>query len=395
MCFSEHYNDIRSLILENRSPDRIGMKLYGTSESIDVYDNGYAPIQFWSLDEGVDYTVTDLFNTLYIEGNGYEYDDLYFNTKCVGYAVENGYDNIIVETPTGDYCITIDLREETTGYLLEDKPLKGKRISKERRKALKDKRSKKNKVGAPNKPVKKPKKAPKRGIRADVLLANTGKLSPARVERAIKEVSKKPPKITGVQEIDGMKYFRAEYIFKSKGASKTQMGYADVSSDKEYISEVFCTCADFFYRLYAPYVAAGLATWNIPSKYKAKQRSTVLKAPHNHTWTELTNPQGSLFLCKHLWAFIAYYISGEEGNVELSDEEIDKIIGQYFGDVETGDDDDEEIDTSSNFQKAYGKLYVADKGKDIEHHKAPVKNDKNKRQVFYQPKKTKKPSEEE
>ena len=386
MCFSEHYNDIRNLIIEGRETTHSYVTLYG-----DDYD---IPVQFWELDGDGDHVTVDVDNVLFIEGSGVEWDDLFFNTKCVGYAVENGYDAVIVESSIGSYGITIDVQEDSMGYLLEDKPLKGKKISKERRKALQDK--KKNKVGAPNKPIKKPKKAPEQGIRVDVLLSNTGKLSPARVERAIKAVSKKPPKITGVQETAGMKYFRAEYNFKSKGAPKTQMGYADVSENKEYVKEMFCSCADFFYRLYAPYVAAGLATWNIPAKYKSKQRSTVARAPHNHTWTELTNPAGSLFLCKHLWAFLAYYVAGVEGNVELSDEEIDKIIGQYFGDVETGEEgDEEEIDTTSNFQKAYGKLYVADKGKDIEHFDQPVKNDTSKKQVFYQPKKNKESSEEE
>ena len=394
MCFINHYNDVELNIIENKKSDFLSIDLFGTHEDFNSYDNN-APVAFFSLTEGIEKRSVVLNNVLYINGDGIDIDDLYFNTRCVGYAVEHNYDAVVVENSIMNYAILINISENDIDYITEanDKPLKGKKISKERRKSLMDrfkkkKKPKKNPYG-PDKPViKNPKKAPPEGIKIDVLLANTGKLSPKRVERAIKEVRKKPPKITGVKEVEGKKYFRAEYNFKSVKATKTQMGYADISQDKVYTNELFCTCADFFYRLYAPFVAAGLSTWNIPPKYKAKQRSTVINAPHNHHWSELTNPQGSLFLCKHLWAFLAYYVAGTKGQMELTDDEIDAIIAKYFGDVEQYKDEEEPEESSNktDFEKAYGKLFVADIDKDIEDIRNPKhKQKKGKKQVFYRP----------
>ena len=103
---------------------------------------------------------------------------------------------------------------------------------------------------------------------------------------------------------------------------------------------------------------------------------------------------GKLFLCKHLWAFLAYYVAGDAGNMELSDEEIDEIINQYFDDVD-GDGDEEVVD--SEFMKAFGKLYVGQQGKEIEHIDDKDKVEKgDRRQTFYQlpGSKTKKDNEE-
>jgi hypothetical protein len=182
-------------------------------------------------------------------------------------------------------------------------------------------------------------------------------------------MSKRPPKITSAKQVQDQRYFRAEYNFRSAGSKQSQMGYADISQNKAFCNEVFCTCSDFFYRLYAPYVAAELATWSIPPKFKAKQRGSVVRAPHNHHWTVITNPQGKLFLCKHLWAFLAYYVAGDEGNTELSDEEIADVISKYFGDID-GDGEEEEL--GSDFEKAFGKLRQDQKGQDIQATDKPI-----------------------
>lgn len=315
----------------------------------------------------------ELSNPLVVESCDYNLSDLYFATMCVGYAVEHGYDSVIIEANTTKFAITIDL-DDSANYLLEadDKPLSDVQISPENRKTLQG-RSTKNKPKQGTIPTTQ-EKAPPKGIRVDVLLANTGKLSPDRVERAMKGMRKSPPKLTGVVDIQGQKYFRAEYNFRSAGAPAPQIGYADISQNKTHCTQLFCSCSDFFYRLYAPYVKAGLSTWNLPPKYRVKQNTNnKIGVPSNHKWTVDTNPEGKLFLCKHLWAFLAYYVAGEVGGSELSDEEIEAIISKHFVDI---DGDGEEERVSTDFEKAFGKLTIANKGKDIEHIAKPLQGKK-------------------
>jgi len=387
MSFKDHFNSIYDLVIESIDICTIPIVV-----DRDLSEEDYV-INFWSIDESSNYKCdVELYNTIRINGRNQDVEDLYFNTQCVGYAIENGYDNIIVESDNGSYCIDIRMDEadkDVPGYLMEASkkrtgPLAGKKISKTKRAEIKKDKEIKKKHKSLNKPTStnRPRKAPPKGMKVDIMLANTGKLSPDRVERAMKQVRKQPPNITGVKEVQGEKYFRAEYNFISQGSAKRQIGYADVSQDKSHCKELFCSCSDFFYRLYAPYVAAGLSTWNVPSKFKSKQTANVKKASHNHRWTVDTNPMGKLFLCKHLWAFLAYYVAGDAGNMELSDEEIEDVINQYFSDVD-GDGEEEPID--SEFMKAFGKLYVDQKGQDIEDIRDKDKIKKSDRkQTFYQ-----------
>ena len=408
MSFKDYFDDISNMINESLS----GMSSEYTMFGYDVDDyinNNLGPINFWTrkkIDEDTEQLPITLQNPLIIESTHYDMTDLYFNTKCVGHAIEHGYDSVIIESNDNTHFITIDFDEDmynVGGYITEagkkrTGKLANKRISKEKREELLQKQKEQraaNKKASKNKKAHKnlkrptntsrPKKAPAKGMRVDVMLANTGKLSPDRVERAMRQVRKQPPKLTGVKDVDGSKYFRAEYNFNSIGSTKRQLGYADVSQDKQYCNELFCTCADFFYRLYAPYVAAGLSTWNIPGKYKSRQMANVGESP-NHKWTVDTNPMGKLFLCKHLWAFLAYYVAGDAGNLELTDDEIDDIIAKYFDDVDGSVDtssDDNAIETP--FAKAFGKLYVGQKGTDIKHYanKDDVEKD-DRKQTFYQ-----------
>ena len=385
MKFSSHFDDIKSLINEDKSVGSQSYTLYGSKEQNTDYNNPFADVvQFWSLDEGDDdiHSKVVLNDVLYIENSFYELDDLHFHTQCVGYAVENNYKSVIIESPEGRYCMTLNFNGLEDSYYLTEAPLSGVKLSPAQRKASQDKKKAKYQ---PKGDIRRPGKAPSKGMKVDILLANTGKLSPDRVERAMKQVRKQPPKLSGVKEVGDQKYFRAEYSFTSMGSSQRQLGYADVSQNKEYCNELFCSCGDFFYRLYAPYVAAGLSTWKVPSKYKGRQNTNVKKAPHNHRWTEKTNPMGKLFLCKHLWAFLAYYVAGDAGNTELSDEEIDDVISQYFDDVDGAVDDEDQDEFDVQFAKAFGKLYVNQKGKDIEHidNKEDVKKS-DRKQTFYQ-----------
>jgi len=331
MCFSSHYNSIE---------DSINISESGISKSVSVYgvNSDYNTISFWS-----DYKLSDtmieatihLNKPLVINSLNYDVGDGYFETQCVGYAVEHGYDSVIIEN--GIDC----------NYIKFDIPaLNMARIEFNRL----DERS----------------KAPAKGIKAEVLLKNTGKLSPDRVDRAMKDVRTKPPVITGASELAGTKYFRAEYNFKSSPSKefRRQWGYADISKDKVYVKELYCTCKDFYYRLYAPFIAAGLATWDLPKRFKTNRnkniKSTNGKTPIN-TWTDKTNPEGKLFLCKHLWAFIAYYVTGTKGNSELSDDEIEDTVTKFFGDYS----EDDENSMSTEFQKKYGRLYRGKAGSSI------------------------------
>jgi len=376
MSFSDHFNSISNYIVESKTGTYTSMNMYGF-DALGYANGSLGPVNFWASDRVDEHFETGTYclgvsNPLVIESDGYNLDDVYFATRCVGYAVENNYDSVIIETEHTKYAITIDFNYGFR-YLSEAGELKGKTLPK--RQELQNKQVKKRPPTA-NKPkqgdipdVAEP-KAPPQGIRVDVLLANTGKLSPKRAQRGMNEMSKNPPKLTGVKELQGNKYFRAEYNFRSMGAGDNQIGYADISQNKEYCHQLFCTCSDFFYRLYAPYVKVGLATWNLPPKYAAKQnRNNKVGQASNHKWTKDTNPAGDLFLCKHLWAFMAYYVAGDVGGSELSDEEIEDVISQYFKDID-GDGEEERIAT--DFEKAFGKLYMDQKGKDIEHIAKPL-----------------------
>ena len=350
MCFIEHYNqDVTDLIDESRTGKCMEVDAYG-------YENDDINIRYWSenmLFEDMSCQTIVSINPLYLDVSNYDIGDVYFESNCVGYAIENDYDSVVMQTEDGEFYITYDL--DGMGFIFEAvgdaKPLAGKKISKEKRAEIMAKRKEK----------KKKRKSPTSGIKVDVLLSNTGRLSPDRVERAMKEVRTRAPEIKGTTEINGAPYIRAEYNFKSVPSKemRRQMGYADVSSDKKYVAQVYCTCKDFFYRLYAPYVAAGLATWNIPPKYKSNQKKNISPAGHNKQWTKETNPDGKLFLCKHLWAFLSSYVAGK-GAKALSDQEIDDVIDKYFDDID-GDGTEEPVDTE--FKQAFGKLYQRQAGK--------------------------------
>jgi len=398
MSFKDHFNDISDLIIETVDMCEVPIDVDRDLSTIDEH----SVVNFWNIDPSSPHKAdVKLKNVLRVNGRNHDVDDLYFNTKCVGYAIEHGHSNVIVESDEGSYCIAISFDEsieDVPNYITEagkrSGPLAGKKISKDKRAEIKKTRDSAKKHQKLNRSTstKRPGKSPAKGMNVGVLLTNTGKLSPDRVERAMKQVRKQPPKLTGVKEIDGQKYFRAEYNFVSQGSAKRQIGYADISHDKKMCSEMFCSCSDFFYRLYAPYVAAGLSTWNVPAKYQSKQTANVKKAPHNHKWTVDTNPEGKLFLCKHLWAFMAYYVAGDAGNMELSDEDIKGIMDKYFVDVD-GDGEEDAVD--SEFMKAFGKLYVGQQGQDIEHieDKDNVKKG-DRKQTFYKLPKNKKVKDE-
>lgn len=98
---------------------------------------------------------------------------------------------------------------------------------------------------------------------------------------------------------------RTDFIVKAKPTveKKTHHGYIDWDPKTKEIHEMFCDCKDYFFRLAAPLVKADLATWDLEPKYKKR-----LVQDHNHDWTTVTNPDGKLYVCKHLYFILNKYI---------------------------------------------------------------------------------------
>ena len=100
----------------------------------------------------------------------------------------------------------------------------------------------------------------------------------------------------------GKGYKMLEYAALADPTSehKVHHGYIVYFASNGKVTEVYCSCSDFFFRLYAPYVRAGLSTFNLDKKYRDYMMQTYGK-PHNRQWTDKTNPNGELYLCKHLY----------------------------------------------------------------------------------------------
>lgn len=137
-------------------------------------------------------------------------------------------------------------------------------------------------------------------ISKDQLFLNTDDGRKFRGETQVKN-RRSPNSLTaGKPELE-----RLDYIVKAKPSieKKTHHGYIDFDPETNEIHEMFCDCKDYFFRLAAPLVKADLATWDLEKKYKKR----MIK-PHNKEWTNITNPSGKLFVCKHLYFILSNYI---------------------------------------------------------------------------------------
>lgn len=96
-------------------------------------------------------------------------------------------------------------------------------------------------------------------------------------------------------------------------------GYVDFRNDE--ISEVFCSCRDFFYRVYYHMATRyKLSKWRLTGRYKpkmlasvgssynAKRRHDAPVHPRQEGPYRWTNKEGDLFLCKHLYDAVNRYI---------------------------------------------------------------------------------------
>lgn len=128
------------------------------------------------------------------------------------------------------------------------------------------------------------------------------KTDDGRINRAIKQLRLNPPQVIGLEnDLERLQY---NFKFKPSTEFKRHWGFVEYDSKTKNIIRVWCDCKDFGYRLWAPYVKAGLADWenDLPKRYK--KRPTF---KHNHSWTDETNPLGILYGCKHIIALLRGY----------------------------------------------------------------------------------------
>ena len=135
-------------------------------------------------------------------------------------------------------------------------------------------------------------------IKKNTLIKNT---NPERKKKGRKNVLTKPPKVT---ELDNG-LTRYEYNFKSDPSTegKRHWGYIDVDETTGDIKKIWCDCKDWSFRLYSPFEKKGLSTWELPKKYEKR-----MPIDHNQQWTKETNPNGKLYVCKHVYSLLKFYM---------------------------------------------------------------------------------------
>lgn len=128
------------------------------------------------------------------------------------------------------------------------------------------------------------------------LLDNTDR---ERLRKAESEVRTRPPVVR--EYSDGS--YLLEFNFKSfpSAEMKRHKGFIEHKDGK--ILRLFCSCKDFRFRLFHPLVEAGLAKYELPTKYLTDETSIPkeFRVP-----PVKTNPDNTLFLCKHLAAMKSY-----------------------------------------------------------------------------------------
>jgi len=125
-----------------------------------------------------------------------------------------------------------------------------------------------------------------------------------RVNRARQDIRTNRRQVRVTEDKEGNTV--TEYDFRANPSTEFRNHWGYVKHQGDDVKEVFCDCKDFFYRLYAPMVKNGLATWDIPAKYKKRLNKFV--GVHNREWTKETNPTGKLYVCKHLYALLQEFV---------------------------------------------------------------------------------------
>jgi hypothetical protein len=120
-----------------------------------------------------------------------------------------------------------------------------------------------------------------------------------RLLKAKKHVRKFPPRVIGT---DSEGYEVLEFNFKSfpSVSGKRAKGYI-IHKDRD-IKEMYCSCHDFFYRLWYKLVDNGLARFDVPRKYPRIMPPNKMKMATG----DIRKEGEELFLCKHLAAMGDY-----------------------------------------------------------------------------------------
>jgi hypothetical protein len=126
-----------------------------------------------------------------------------------------------------------------------------------------------------------------------------------RLRKAENEVRTKPP----ISVDMGKGKEKLEFNFKSKPTTegKRHKGYL-IHKDGKVI-EVYCNCADFFYRLWEPLFKKGLSRYNPMLKYgryDPRVHAPSYEKQHSQEPPVVMNPDGKLHVCKHLAALKNY-----------------------------------------------------------------------------------------
>jgi hypothetical protein len=126
-----------------------------------------------------------------------------------------------------------------------------------------------------------------------------------RLRKAQEEVRTRPPIAIDM----GKGKEKLEFNFKASPSKegKRHKGYL-VHKDGKVV-ELYCNCADFFYRLWHPFFKKGFAVYNPMLKYgryDPRIHAPSYDKKHNQEPPEVRNPDGKLYVCKHLAALKEY-----------------------------------------------------------------------------------------
>jgi len=133
---------------------------------------------------------------------------------------------------------------------------------------------------------------------AYMMLKNT---DAGRLHRADFEVSTTSPKATNA----GGDLRQLLFNFKSSPSTenKRHHGYITYINKTQKITEIYCDCRDFAFRLFKVYESKGMLNRSkIPNRY-IKHASVIPK----DEWPDITNKKGKTYVCKHLAALIKNY----------------------------------------------------------------------------------------
>lgn len=120
----------------------------------------------------------------------------------------------------------------------------------------------------------------------------------------------------------GKDYQHLEFVTRANPSveERPHYGYLIFNNPRQSIKELFCSCNDFFFRAYYPFVKRDLATFNLDPEVKqlltTKYTNTRPEDMKTHNgeaskWAK-TNKGEKLFLCKHLYRAIREYMYNYE-----------------------------------------------------------------------------------